>query len=167
MNRFFILTKKHIDLLFLSLGLTLASVLSFIHLGNKNLYLDEVATFTSTRNWTDMSNILKNLEGNMWLYYFLIYLWTKLGTNEFILRSLSAFFSIATIIPLFYLGKSILGNRAARIAMILLPINVFFIKNAQNARSYSLLILLTTISSYLFLRYVHTLKKRYLGFTLS
>ncbi len=154
--------KKHIDLLFIALGLSLALSLSLYYLGNKSLFLDEVGSFTITQNWTHMQSIFRNSEGNMWFYYILLYFWTRLGTSEIILRSLSAIFAIATIIPLFYLTKHIFGNRTARISMILFPINIFFVKNAQFARGYSLLILLTTISSYLFLLYVHTSKKRYL-----
>jgi uncharacterized membrane protein len=38
------------------------------------------------------------------------------------------------------------------LAGLLLPLNAFFIRYAQEARSYSLLVFLTTLSSYFFVR---------------
>lgn len=153
--------SKYKDYLFLALGGISTALLSFLLIGTRNYFYDEIATILVTRSFATMIHDFTYYEGNMWIYYLLMYFWLHLGTNEAIVRSLSAIFAIATIFPLFYLTKLLFDSKAARIVMLLFPVNIFFIQNAQNARSYSALLFLTTLSSYLFLQYIRTGVKKY------
>lgn len=150
------------DWLFLLFGLVIAIAVSSYLIGDKKFYLDEIASITETKNWEIMINVIKNYDGNMWLYDILLHFWIKIGTSEIILRSFSAFFAVLTIIPLYKLTRVLFNSKTARIMMIIFPLNVFFVKNAQFARSYSLLLFLTTCSCYVFVHFLVYQKKAYL-----
>ena len=145
-----IITKNFSSNPFLIKGLILGAFLVFFLIGDKPLYLDEAVSYLITQDFSKMLYIFWNYEGNMWLYYLLLHFWSYLGSSETILRSLSALFAIATLISSYFLARKIFDEKTANIALILLSMNVLFIKNAQFARGYSLLILLTTICTFLF-----------------
>ena len=153
---------RHKQQLFLAATFIVGSFLSFFHIGKKNLALDEVASYIFTANWSEMINTLYYHEGNMWLYYVLLNLWRTIGESDGIMRSLSALFAIVTLPVVYLLGKSLFTNHIARITTLLLSVNVFFIFNAQSLRSYSLLLLLTTLAEYIFVLYTknYTITKK-------
>ena len=87
------------------------------------------------------------------LYYLLAWGWTKLfGTGEWGLRSLSALAGVATIPVAFAIGRRLAGNRAAVIAAALVALNPALIWYSQEARAYSLLVLLSGLGFLYFLR---------------
>lgn len=141
--------------IYLILGLILTALLGFLFLGQKTLYLDEIATVYITQDWNHMFNIFQKYDGNMWFYYIIVYFWNTLGTNESTIRTLSVIFSIVSIPVIFGIAKDLFGEKTARITMLLTPINIFFIQNAQYARSYSLLLLLLSISTHAFIKLIN------------
>lgn len=86
-------------------------------------------------------------EANMSLYYVLLRGWLHFGQSPFFLRALSVATSAAAVPALYWLAKSLYDRRVALIAAGLLAFNVFDIRYAQEARSYSLFVVLTTLSS--------------------
>jgi nitrate reductase NapE component len=132
--------------------LTLAAVLSFSFLGSKSLWLDEAGSVTSAQR--DLPGLLQEVragDGNMSLYFLLLHFWLKGGVGEAAARSLSAVTAVATI-PLFYvICRRLFGKTHALVASALLAVNGFLIQYAQEARSYSLVVLLVIASSALFL----------------
>jgi len=85
------------------------------------------------------------------LYYLLAWGWAKLfGTGEVGLRSLSALLGTATI-PAAYAAAATLASRRTALAMAALAaFNPLLIWYSQEARSYALVLLLTTLSLWLF-----------------
>jgi mannosyltransferase len=86
----------------------------------------------------------------MGLYYVLLHGWIGLGDSEFVVRLLSALFAIATVPVVYGLTRRCFGGRAALAASLLLALNSFFISYAQEARGYSLAILLSAIAMWRF-----------------
>lgn len=141
----------------------LAIILCFLKLDRNSMSLDEVSTIGISRDWKLMWNILWTQEGNMWFYSFIMYFWLKLGNSEFIIRSLSAIFAVLTI-PVFYkLAENVNGEKTAKIATFLFTVNFYFIFYSQEARGYSLSLLLVALSSLFFLKFVkNPLNNKYL-----
>src|SRR6266404_6883592 len=169
MKQFFAKNKNRIALACIT---ALSFLLGLLFLGQKDLSLDEVATAIIVQNFSSMLHILTYTEGNMWLYYFLLHFWQGVGTNEFALRLLSVLFGTASIPVIYLLSKKLFNTKTALIVTLLTVVNVFFISNEQNARAYSLVLLLTTCSSYFFTMYVLSflkdkkMQKKYLLLTI-
>jgi len=140
----------------------LSALLAFLFIGQKSIWLDEAMTITIANHWIAMWHILLYREPYMWLYYLIFYLWTRLGTGEAYVRSLSAVFAVATVPCVYLLGSRLYGKTVGLITGLLLTINTFFIQYAQEVRSYSLLILLITLSSYFLVETVLQSSKKYL-----
>ncbi len=128
----------------------LAAVLSLFWIGRKSLWIDETSSIFYVYDWSGMWQELLHHEANMWSYYILLHFWLKLGDSEAFLRSLSALFAVATIPILYLLGRRLLNRRAGVIAGVLLAVNPFFIRYAQEVRGYTLAVCLVTLASYLF-----------------
>lgn len=140
----------------LVIGITIvATLFSFLHIGQKSIWLDEAfSIYFAKLPWGDLWAVLKNVETNQGLYYILLKFWIVFGDSEFVVRAFSALFSIASIPVLYALAKRLFGIRAALITALLLSVNTFFIRYAQEARGYSLVFFLVVLSSYLFLRMI-------------
>lgn len=136
----------------LLLAILIALVTCFHGLAAKSLWFDEAFSVALTRlDWTSMWHVITQQEANMMLYYALLHFWLQLGTGEFVARAASTVFAVATLVPLYALGRHLLGQRQAAIAVMLMVVNSFFVRYAQELRGYSLVLLLTTTASYLFL----------------
>jgi mannosyltransferase len=84
-------------------------------------------------------------------YYVLLHFWVRLfGEGEVAIRSLSVVFAVLAVPATFLVGQRLFGRFAGLTAALLLAVNSFFIQFAQEARSYSLVLLLVTLSSYFF-----------------
>jgi mannosyltransferase len=135
-------------------GLTaLALGLGMLDLGAKSLWLDEgTSVAIAGLDWSALwREATVNGEVNMSLYHVLLHLWLGFGQSEAALRSLSVLAAVATV-PIFHqVARRLFDNGVAAISTTLLVLNAFFIQYAQEARGYSLVLLLVTCSSYLFL----------------
>jgi mannosyltransferase len=155
-------------------GLTLlAAALRFATLGDQSYHHDEIVT---------ASRVLRDGFGHAMeavgfsesappLYYALAWVWTQVtGTGEVGLRSLSAVAGVATV-PVAYLLAAELSNpcsavpfpgymrkrnsgasRAGVVAAMFVAVNPMLLWYSQEARSYSLLVLLTTVAALYFVR---------------
>jgi mannosyltransferase len=133
--------------------LGLAAALGFYALGAKSMTFDEAFSVGLARlDWPAMWRVISTKEANMALYYGLLHYWLALGRDEFTVRALSALLAVAAVLALYAVGQRLLGPRGALLASTLLAMHAFFVRYAQEARSYSLLLLLTTASTLLFVR---------------
>jgi len=148
-----LLSKIRKNLLVLSCTFIIA-VFSLLFIGQKNFSGDEIATIEISRDFGHMIHMLRYVEGNMWLYYFFVHFWLLGGTSEVWVRFLSTLFAIFSVPLIYSTVKLLMNEKIAKITTILLSVNIFFIQNAQNARSYTLLLFLTTASTYFFVKYI-------------
>ena len=148
--------------------LALGAILRLLFLGEKSFWADEViSVYFARQDWPDFVTIL-SYETNMMSYHILLRFWLKLGENEFMIRSLSAILAVATVPVLYALGARLFGAKVGLISALLLAVNAFHIRYAQEARSYSLLVLLTALCSWSFLRSIdQPSPKNWAGYVLT
>lgn len=139
--------KPYKSLILVSL---LGAFLVFFRIGRQSLWLDEGLTLNIARNWNHMWYILSHSEPYMWTYVVVLHYWMKLGYSESYLRGLSALFAIGTIPFMYALGRKLFNPSVGIMAALLISINAFFVRYAQEIRAYSLLVLASTILSYVY-----------------
>jgi 4-amino-4-deoxy-L-arabinose transferase-like glycosyltransferase len=137
-------------------GLTLAAAaLRFATLGVQSYHHDEIVTASRILRdgfWHAMEAVGFS-ESAPPLYYVLAWLWTQLvGTGEVGLRSLSALAGVATVPIAFLLGAELSSRRAGVVAAGLVAVNPMLLWYSQEARAYSLFVLLTALSLLYFVR---------------
>jgi mannosyltransferase len=129
----------------------IGAVLALWGLGTESLWLDEATSLDLARMsppafWRQVTGP----EINAIAYYLALRGWVTFGTGEAWIRLLSALFAIATIPVVWMLGLRLFGEPRARIAALVLAANPFFIQFAQEARGYSLAMLLSAASTLAF-----------------
>jgi len=140
-------------ILWLALTVALSAALRFFRLGTKSFWLDEAASATLARlDWHPFWAALFHRQANMALYYVLLRGWIRLGSSEFVIRGLSVLAGVAAIPAIYLLGARLFGPRAGRLAALLLSVHAFHIRYSQEARAYSLFMLMAILSSLLLLR---------------
>ena len=112
--------------------------------------------------WRDFWRAFWNYEANMSFYCLLLRGWLHLGDSETVVRGLSVLFGVAVIPVTYLLGKRLFGRKAAIASAALSAVNIFQIRYSQEARGYSLVMLLVVLSTYFFLRVIDSpSQKRY------
>lgn len=149
------------DWIFLSALVVIGAVLRFLFLTRKAFWYDEGVSVQIARlDWYNFARLLWRREGNMSLYYLLLRAWLHFGHSEFFIRTLSVLPSAATIPVLYWLGRQLFDRRIALIAATILTFNAYDIRYAQEARSYSLFVFLSTLSSAFFIEFLRQPSQR-------
>lgn len=151
-------------------GITaLAAALRFFNLGHESLWFDEaLSAVVARQSWDIFWSVISSYEANMFLYYIALRGWLVFGMGEGAVRSLSAFAGLLAVPVLFAAGRRLMGVKAALIAAFLLAVNQFAIHYAQEARSYSLLVLLVLLSCLFLIRALEdTGKWNYAGYVVA
>ena len=131
----------------------LALFLRLVHLGHLSFWSDEILSITrSQAGWSFQLHMLT--------YESILRLWMGLGESEAVVRMLSVLFGVAAVPAMYALGARLFGVRAGIIASLLLAVNAFHIQYSQEARGYSLLVLLVILSTLLFVRGVESRSPR-------
>jgi len=139
-----------------------ATFLRFYQIGKLSFWEDEIFTAkVATLSLKDMFQALWPSRINMDLYFVLVHYWVKIfpDASEGTLRSISGIFSVASIPVVFLLGRALGANRAQAVAIgliaaLLVTVNAWHIQYGQELRSYSLVFLLATLSTFLLMKAV-------------
>jgi mannosyltransferase len=134
----------------LLLVVSAAVVLRLLFLDQDSFWWDELASVVfSGADWQAFWKWeLQSESLNLVLYYLILRFWLFLGESEFAVRSLSVIFGVFTVTVVFSLGKRLFDARTGLIAALILSVHVFHIEFSQEARGYSLLTLLVTLSCF-------------------
>ena len=103
-------------------------------------------------------HIIFDLEPNMQLYHLFLHAWLGLTgmlglhATEFVVRFPSAIFAALSTLVVFFLGQQFLGSPVGLVAASLYMLNDLQLIYAQQARSYSLQLLLICLAWYAFLQ---------------
>jgi mannosyltransferase len=125
-----------------------AAILRFAFLARKPFWFDECFSVQVARlSWHDFARLLWRREANMSLYYLFLRGWLHLGSSPFFIRSLSVIFSLAVLPAIYWLATKLFDRHTALLSVALVSVNAYFIRYAQEARSYSLFVLLAILSS--------------------
>jgi uncharacterized membrane protein len=138
---------KNIPWLILAI-VALAAFLRFFNLGSESIWLDEAISVHAAET-SLVSIVQKSISADVHppLYNLLLHFWVLIfGQSEAAVRSLSACFGIISVLLLYKVGRALFDRKVGLIASILMAISAFTISYSQEARAYSLLLLLTLIS---------------------
>lgn len=133
----------------------LGAFLRFYKLSALSLWTDEGISWQVARS--GVPDILRTaaLDVHPPLYYLSLHFWTRLfGTSEAALRSLSAVAGILALPLIYLIAKRLFDDRVAIVAMLAAALSPFLVWYSQEARSYSLLLLLSLGSVILYLRFL-------------
>lgn len=131
-------------LLPLLLVVLLAAGLRLFHLAHQGFWLDEVSTVNTVRSAVPS---LTMSDSTPPLYYMIMSWWMRaVPESEAAARLPSALFGIAAVPLLFFLGRRLFGTRAGLIAALLLAASPFHVHYSQEARAYSLMVMLVLFS---------------------
>jgi hypothetical protein len=137
----------------LSLVTCLAAFLRMHALTAKSFWLDEGLSVEVARlPWPRLLHALWFGDANMSLYLLLLRHWLTFGHSEGFIRGLSVLFSVATVPPIFFLGARLFGRRAGLLAALLLAINAYHIRYAQEARGYAMVVFFAVLATWLLAR---------------
>ena len=133
--------------------LLLSAALRFYDLGAESYLYDEIITLRIARDGLHAITAEFVDTARPPLHLLLTSLWISvLGSSEFASRSLSAVAGTAAVAVVYALGRKLFSRRVALIGAFLTAVSEFQIWYAQESRYYGLLVLMTAISYYGFLR---------------
>lgn len=150
--------KTSPPLLWLSVAACVVFVAVRLHdLSSYGLWMDEVFSLRFARlDWASLFQHVANDAVHPPLFYLILKLWILIGGDSLgWIKLLPVIFSVATIIPLYFLCRG-LGQRLAMfcLALVLMSLNAFLIFHSQELRMYGLLLFLSLSSMWLFVRFV-------------
>jgi 4-amino-4-deoxy-L-arabinose transferase-like glycosyltransferase len=153
-SRSWALSRREAVPLLIVLALTLAGgVLRRYHLGQQGLWFDEADLVIRARE--PLGNLLGNFVQpgeNGPLYTLGLALWMKIfGTSEIAVRLPAAIAGTLAIPAMYGLGRALRGPRLGVIAAALLAVSPYAHWYAQDAKMYSLVVLLTIVATWLLL----------------
>ncbi len=126
----------------------LAAVLRFWRIGHQGFWFDEGNTALLVHfSPGKMIGLIPQSESTPPLYYCVAWVWARIfGYTEAPLRSLSAVAGVLTVPVAFAIARRLFTDRVAVVAAALVACNPLLIWYSQEARSYELLVLLTSVS---------------------
>lgn len=134
-----------------------AGILRFWGLDYSSLWTDELASWMLSSQHT-LSDVIQGVRHNEIqppLYFALLhYVITYLGDTEWMLRMLSAIFGTASVYAIYLLGKNLYTSREGLTAAAIMAVSWAPIFYSQEARSYILLLFLSIILFYYWLKLI-------------
>jgi mannosyltransferase len=120
-------------------------------IGDSSFWLDESASASvANRSFGGIFEVIGHTDANMGLYYLLLHVWMWGGESEGWIRLFSALCVIATIPVTALLARRLFGDVVGIVAGFVLALSPFALTYAQQARGYSLTLLLMTLATLLF-----------------
>ena len=157
--------KSNQIILALLLIILLGSFLRIYGLGSESIWFDEAVSINVSQQ--SVALIIEKAELHPPLYYIILLFWILLfGTSEVATRSLSAIFGIISIFLIYQVGHALFSRKIGLISCFISAISYFHIYYSQEIRSYSLLLLLTLLSFFLFIKIIKPDRTRKLYFSL-
>ncbi|MDQ1521388.1 MAG: mannosyltransferase, partial [Actinomycetota bacterium] len=130
------------------LGLTAAqAAMVLFDLGAKSVWQDEAYTWSAvSRSWSGFVALVRGTESQNLLYSGLMFLWVRVGDTEAFLRLPSAVFAILTVPAMYLAGRALFDRRVGVVAALLFAVNANAVQFGQEARAYTLAMLLGALS---------------------
>ena len=135
------------------LAMALLWVLGWATMADKSLSVDEIATLRYVRQPArGLAQTMLREQANMGLYYLAMAPWVRVLDTETWLRLPSLVAAVATVPALFVLGRRLVGDAAAVVAIFLFASAALVVEHAQTARAYSAATLAVVVATWLFVR---------------
>ena len=141
--------------IYLSLILFLGTTLRIYDLGTESFWFDEMYTVHRvSQDFQTLSHQLitkADMTRNA-LYYIIAHFWVQpFEITEFSIRSLSVLFGVLSIGMMYLVGCQLLDEKAGLLSSFFMAVSEFQIEHSQEARFYSLFVLLTLVSIYCYI----------------
>jgi mannosyltransferase len=162
-------SPRHVDPAIVGLTILGFAVASY-RLGTKSMWLDEAVSANHARlGLSQLWTVISDRDPNMGLYYVLLHFWVRVfGSGETAVRSMTVVLAGLAAPTTALLGKRLFGRAAGLTAGVLLALGPFFVQYEQTARSYALVVLLVTLSSYCFVTALEQPSRRsFVGYALA
>ncbi|KPL24809.1 MAG: hypothetical protein AMJ93_01605 [Anaerolineae bacterium SM23_84] len=135
----------------LLLIVSVAALLRFYSLAAESLWFDETYSVWVARHPVAWHIALSTQRIFPPLYYLCLHFWLGLGSSEFVVRSLSVWLGLASIVAVYGLAKQLFDARVGLLSALLLAISPLHIWYSQEARMYILVATLGLCSAYFML----------------
>lgn len=142
-------TKIDCHAILLLLLLMSAILLRIYNLSGESLWLDEGISIR--RSKLNLIEIVFELITNVHppLYFVILHYWMLIfGDSELSVRFPSVIFGLCSVLMIYKLGSAISNRNTGLISALILCFSVFHVQYSQEARGYSLMVLLSIISMY-------------------
>jgi mannosyltransferase len=147
------LNRQNVALLAIVL---LGLFLRLYNLGAQSIWLDEAVSVAMAK--LSLSQIVATAaasDNHPPLYYFVLHYWINLfGTSEFSVRLVSVIFGTLAIPMIYAVGRLLFDKNAGLLGALILATSSFNVQYSQEARMYSLMVLLALLSMYFFVRFL-------------
>lgn len=131
----------------------LAAAIRLHHLGAESFWLDEGTSYLiASQSWGELFRVLAEERANMALYLVILKLWLPFAHSDAGLRLLSVVFAALSVPAIDGLGRRLFNPAAGLLAALLLTLHGFHVRYSQEARAYSLLVLLAILTTWVFTR---------------
>ena len=130
-----------------------AVALRFYKIGSQSLWIDEVYTFMNSSG--PLSEVIfepRTEYKTPPLYYMIEHFALQFGNGELVLRFPSVIFGSFSIILFYLVLSSLFDGKTSILGTIMMAISPFHVWYSQEARAYALLLFLSLLSIYLFLK---------------
>ena len=145
--------KTSTILLLLTGILLIGTVLRIYDLGTESLWIDEAISMLWAKQSPSHIMARAALDVHPPLYFVILHYWINLfGDSEFSARLLSAIIGIISIFMIFKVGSLIFGSDVGLLSAFIMATSVFHIWYSQDARAYSLLVLMSLLSIFFFIQ---------------
>jgi len=162
--------KTHKFILILLLIIFLGGFLRIYDLGAESIWHDEVSSIEQAKqNLSEVIRTALDTHNSPPLYFITLhYQMLLFGSSETAVRFPSAIFGILSLFFIYKLGCQLFNKKIGLISSFLLAISTFAIYYSQDARPYSLFLLMTLLSFYFFIQILKINSKwYYLGYSLA
>jgi mannosyltransferase len=124
-----------------------AAVLALARIGAQPLWLDEALSVWVARKPAGelVAWVVAN-DAHPPLYYLLLHPVTAIGTSEWVVRLPSALFALGTVTVSYAIGRRLRGPVAGAVTATVVAISPWYLRYAQEARSYALLLLTISVA---------------------
>jgi mannosyltransferase len=140
-------------------------------LGSESLWWDEVYAITTMAHQGPLEIVrLSSTDNNPPLFYLILHYWILLaGDSEFSIRLPSALVGALAVPVMYRIGALLFDRSAGLLAALILSLSAYHVRYAQEARAYGLMVFLTLLSFYFFVRLIKDGGSRYtsIGYVVS
>ena len=144
-------TRNVIIFLIILLGFSLR----FYNLAEESLWIDEIegSILIAKQPITYLLN--PDVDTTVSTYHIISHYWMQIfGQSEFSIRFPALIFGVLSIFMIYKLGKVLFNLEIGLLSALILAISPFHIHYSQEARPYSLLMVLSLISTYYFVKFI-------------
>ncbi len=140
-------------------------------LGSESLWWDEVYAIATMAHPGPLEIIrLSSTDNNPPLFYLILHYWMLLaGESAFSVRLPSAIAGALAVPVMYRVGTLLFDRSAGLLAALILALSAYHVRYAQEARAYGLMVFLTLLSFYFFVKLARGGSSRYsiVGYVIS